>query len=360
MTRLIAISFALILALPASAARVKDVADLAGVRDNQLIGYGIVVGLHGTGDSQQSQFTVQSVVAMLSRMGTKVDPASLRTKNAAAVMVTATLPPFATSGTAIDVVVSSMGDAKSLKGGTLLLAPLKAVDQQVYAVAQGPLSVGGFSASGSGSKVTKNHPTVGRIPGGATIERSLAVKLEGRAELVYQLKTADFTTAKNVAEAITKAGAKAKAVDARRIVVEVPEDKRKEPVALIASIESAAVETDSVARVVINARTGTVVMGARVRIDTVALAHGGLQVEIEAQNSVSQPNALAAGQTVGVRNSRVNAKEKGAAIELLEKTASLGQLVEALNKLGVTPRDLIDIVQALRAAGALDAVVEIQ
>jgi flagellar P-ring protein precursor FlgI len=344
----------------ASASRVKDVADLAGVRDNQLIGYGIVVGLDGTGDSAQSLFTVQSVVAMLSRMGIRVDPASLRTKNAAAVMVTAKLPPFATPGTEIDVIVSSMGDSKSLKGGTLLLTPLKAVDQKVYAMAQGPMAVGGYSAQNGGTRVVKNHPTVGRIPGGASIERALGIKLEGRSELVYQLKVADFTTASNVAIAITKSGVKARALDARRISVEVPEDQRDEPVALIAKVESVTVVTDTAARIVINARTGTVVMGANVRLNAVALAHGGLQVEVDTSNSVSQPGQFAGGNSRRVRNSRVNAVEGGGRVHLVEKTASLGDLVEALNRLGVSPRDLIDIVQAMRSAGALDAELEIQ
>ncbi len=360
MRHLIVLLIVLGLAADASATRVKDIADLAGVRDNQLIGYGIVVGLNQTGDSQQSQFTVQSVVAMLSRMGIRVDPKTLKTKNVAAVMVTAKLPPFATPGTGIDVVVSSMGDAKSLIGGTLVMTPLKAVDQKVYAMAQGPLSVGSFSAGSAGSSVTKNHPTVGRIPSGATIERAVGVALEGRPKLVYQLKQADFTTARNMAQAITKAGAKAQAINARQVVVEVPEDAQKAPVELIAKVEAAQVQTDVAAKVVINARTGTVVMGSNVRVESIALAHGALQVEINSQNHVSQPNGFSQGQTVGVRNSQVSAKEGQGAVKLVQKSASLGELVQALNLLGVGPRDLIDILQAVRASGALNAEIEIQ
>lgn len=358
--RFLIISLTLLLAVPASAARVKDIADLAGVRDNQLMGYGIVVGLNGSGDSAQSQFTVQSIGAMLSRMGIRVDPKSLRTKNAAAVMVTAKLPPFATPGTTIDVIVSSMGDAKSLRGGTLIMTPLRAVDQKVYAMAQGPLTVGGFSASSAGSSVTKNHPTVGRIAGGASIERPLSVKLTGRAQLVYQLRQPDFTTANNMAKAISGAGVKAEAIDGRRVVVEVPDASREAPVALIARIESVLVTTDVAAKVVLNARTGTVVMGANVQISTVALAHGGLHVEVMSQNDVSQPNAFGQGQTARLRNSQVKATEIPGAVKLVKGNANLGELVSALNLLGVSPRDLIDILQAMKTAGALNAEIEIQ
>ncbi len=348
------------IAAPADAARVKDIAQLAGVRDNSLIGYGLVVGLNGTGDSNQTLFTVQSVSAMLSRMGMRVDPKMLRTRNVAAVIVTAKLAAFAMPGTKTDVVVSSIGDARSLRGGTLVLTPLKAVNGEVYATAQGPLSVGGFSAKKAGSSVTKNHPTVGRVPSGATIEREVGVELKGQKQLVYILKQADFTTASNVAAAITQTGAKAQAVDSRRIVVTVPDNSQDNPVPLIARIEIAKVKTDTVAKVVMNARTGTVVMGTNVRLGMVALAHGGLQVEIAADNEVVQPGTLAKGKTAKLRNATIKAKETKSSIRLVKRTASLGDLVSALNAMGVSPRDLIDILQAVRQAGALEAEIEIQ
>lgn len=353
-------AIAVSMALPADAARVKDIAQLAGVRDNSLVGYGLVVGLNGTGDSSQTLFTVQSISAMLSRMGMRVDPKLLRTRNVAAVMVTARLAAFATPGSKTDVVVSSVGDARSLRGGTLILTPLKAVNGEVYATAQGTLTVGGFSAGRAGSTVTKNHPTVGRVPSGGTIEREVSVALSGRKQLVYVLKQADFTTASNVAQAITQAGAKAQAMDSRRIVVTIPAAQQKNPVALIAKIEVATVQTDAVAKVVMNARTGTVVMGAHVRLGMVALAHGGLQVEIASDNDVVQPGPLAKGQTRGLRNSTVKAKEVKGSIKLVKRTATLGDLVAALNTLGVSPRDLIDILQAVRQAGGLEAEIEVQ
>jgi len=351
---------ALGLAMPANAARVKDVAHLSGVRDNDLTGYGLVVGLHGSGDTQQSQFTVQAVVAMLSRMGIRVDPTALRLRNVAAVMVTAKLPPFAQSGNRIDVVVSSMGDARSLAGGTLILTPLKAVDSQVYAMAQGPLAVGGFEAAGAGSRLQKNFPNVGRIPSGGSVERGVPMDLAGRESLVYLLHDSDFTTAQKMAEAIKAAGVEARAVDSRQVVVDVPEAQRQNPVELIAKVEAVDFETDVNARIVLNARTGTVVMGSNVRLGNVALAHGGLQVEVQAQNAVSQPNPLTQGQGVGVQNAQVNATEARSSVHLVEGGASLAELVQALNALGVTPRDLIDVLQAMKSAGALNAELEIQ
>jgi flagellar P-ring protein precursor FlgI len=347
-------------AVPVDAARVKDIARLQSDRDNMLTGYGLVVGLANTGDTEQALFTVQSIAAMLSRMGVRIDHKRLRTRNVAAVMVTTRLPSFATSGARIDVVVSAMGNARSLVGGTLLLTPLKAVDGKVYAIAQGSLAVGGYSAGASGTRVTKNHPNVGRIPGGAIVERGVAPKMNGRKSLTYVLARADFTTASNLAKAIASAGVEARAVDGRRIEVTIPENMRDNVVSLVAKIEAVEVETDVVARVVVNARTGTVVMGSKVRISPVGVAHGSLTVEITTSPVVSQPGALSGGETVVTPESRVSAIERRSGLRIVDGGASLEDLVRALNALGATPRDLIDILQAIRAAGAMNAEIEIQ
>jgi flagellar P-ring protein precursor FlgI len=354
------IALVLLLAVPAEAIRVKDIARLAGDRDNAVTGYGLVIGLANTGDTEQALFTVQSVAAMLTRMGVRVDPKRLRTRNVAAVMVTAKLPSFAAPGTRVDVVVSSLGNARSLSGGTLLMTPLKAVDGNVYGIAQGPLSVGGYSAGASGSRVTKNHPTVGRVPGGAMIERGLPQKIVNDGKLVYLLDKSDFTTANNVAKAISSAGAKARALDGRRIEVEVPQNMSDKLVELVAKIETSSVQTDVVAKVVLNARTGTVVLGGKVQLGPVAVAHGNLHVEVQTNKSVSQPAALGAGTTTSTANSRVSTAEGKAALRLVSGGANLDELVTALNTLGASPRDLIDILQAMKSAGALAAEIEIQ
>lgn len=351
---------AMLCASSASATRVKDIASLSGVRENALQGYGLVIGLNGTGDSASSLFTNQSLAGLLSRSGIKVSASQLRTKNVAAVMITAKLPAFSAAGTTIDIVVSSVGDSKSLRGGSLLVTPLYGLDRNIYAVATGQLSVGGFSAGGSGSKVTKNHPTVGRVPGGATIERELGIRLEGRKEFVYLLNRPDFTTAANMAKSISAKGFTARAIDARRVVIDIPEDKRDAPVGLIADIESATVETDVAALVVLNERTGTVVMGSAVRISDVAVAHGGLQVEVRTRNRVSQPGVLANGDTARLRNSDVTATQATGSIHHVKATATLAELVKALNTLGVTPGDLIEILQQLKSAGALQAEIVIE
>lgn len=360
MKHLIAIVMICVFAAPADGARVKDIARLQSDRDNMLTGYGLVVGLANTGDTEQALFTVQSIAAMLSRMGVRIDHKRLRTRNVAAVMVTSKLPAYATSGTRIDVVVSSMGNARSLVGGTLLMTPLKAVDGKVYAVAQGPLAVGGYSAGSSGTRVTKNHPNVGRIPGGGIIEQGVAFKLNGRTALTYVLRHSDFTTARNVAKAITTAGVEATALDGRRVRITVPADMKDKVVELVAKIESVEVSTDLVARVVLNARTGTVVMGSKVRILPVAVAHGNLKVEINSSPIVSQPGALSSGETQVVNESRVTTAEGRGGLQLVDGGASLKDLVSALNTLGASPRDLIDILQAIRAAGAMNAEIEIQ
>ena len=349
----------LFLATSADAARVKDIAQLSGIMENELIGYGLVVGLAGTGDSPQALFANQSVAAMLSTLGTRVDARHIRTRNVAGVVLTSRLPAFASPGARIDVVVSSLGDAKSLVGGTLVLSSLRGVDLQIYAIAQGPLTVAGFTAASSGTSVTKNHPTVGRIPGGATIQRPVGAELNGRKELVYVLKQADFTTASNVAKAITAAGVSAHAVDSARIVVAIPEGRKNDVVGLVAQIELASVEMDAPAKVILDARSGTVVMGANVRVGAVALAHGNLQLEVESTPEVSQPGAFSRGDTAIVNRGKVKASEPGAVLHVVKGGATLDDLVRALNALGVSPRDLIDILQAIRAAGALNAELEV-
>ncbi|MGQ9456157.1 MAG: flagellar basal body P-ring protein FlgI [Armatimonadota bacterium] len=341
-------------------ARIKDLATIEGVRPNQLIGYGLVVGLEGTGDSQQTVFTTQSIANLLESYGISVPADRMKIKNVAAVAVTAELPPFAREGTTIDVIVSSIGDARSLQGGTLLQTPLRAANGEVYAVAQGPISVGGMSASSGGSSTTKNHPTVGRIPGGAIVEKATKTDLTINDSVNVTLNQADFVTASRVAAAINAKldGAYARAVDANVVSVAVPPEYKYNVVRLIATIEEVEVETDTVARVVVNERTGTVIIGGQAKIAPVAVAHGNLTVEITSEIQVSQPNPLAPGTTVVTPKADVSVKEdKGALFEVSGST--VGELVRALNALRVTPRDLIAILQAIREAGALKAQLEL-
>ncbi|RIK98947.1 MAG: flagellar biosynthesis protein FlgA [Proteobacteria bacterium] len=351
----------LVAAPPAGAARIKDLASVKGVRENQIIGYGLVVGLNGTGDKNRTEFTVQSLTSLLARMGIGVDAAAVQVKNVAAVMVTADLHPFARTGARIDATVSSLGDASSLEGGTLLLTPLHGADGQVYAIAQGALSVGGFAAGGGGSSVQKNHPTVGRVAGGATIEREVPFSLEGRSRFEMALHDADFTTAQRVAAAIDAhfGAGTARPRDAGTLDVDVPANANV--VDFLADLEALPVEPDRRARVVLNERTGTVVMGADVRISRVAVAHGSLSVSIATTNEVSQPNPLGRGDTVPFSNTDVTAVEEEARLSLLggDGTVTIDELVRGLNALGVTPRDLIAILQAIRASGALSAELEV-
>lgn len=341
-----------------NAARLKDITHVRGVRSNQLIGYGLVVGLDKSGDDHRILYTIQSLTSMLARMGIKVDGGDIRARNVAAVVVTAELPAFGQAGAAIDVTVSSIGNAKSLYGGTLLMTPLRGPDGNVYAVAQGPLLLGGYSFSGQGgSSVQKNHPTVGRIPDGAIIEREIQVDLNAKTQLVLSLLQQDFTTAVRVSETINEflAGSFAKAQNSGSVVVQVPEDYENRVVELIASLERLNVETDRRARVVLNERTGTVVMGADVRISTIAIAHGSLKVHIRTSAQVSQPAPFGAGQTVVVPQSDIQAEEDVVPLAVVESGVTIGDLVMALNAIGVSSRDLIDILQAIKASGALEA-----
>jgi flagellar P-ring protein precursor FlgI len=348
------------LALPprAPAARLKELASIEGVRDNQLVGYGIVVGLAGTGDRRQTIFSAQSLANLLERMGVQVSGAALRVNNTASVMVTATLPPFAQSGGRIDVTVASMGDASNLQGGLLLMTPLKGPDGQVYAVAQGPVVTGGFGAGRGGSSRTVNHPTVGRIAEGALVERQApSVSPTGLVKL--QLRHADFTTASRVTAAINKqfGAALASAENAAVIAVRMPASKSSAD--FVAGLEAVEVEADSRTRIVINERTGTIIMGKQVRIRPVAIMHGNLSVEIRTHFEVSQPAPLSQGKTVVVPEVKVQAKEEKASNIMLDDGATVEDLVRALSSIGSTPRDVIAILESLRVAGALEADMEV-
>lgn len=358
---LLSLALVALLAGGAAAARIKDIASVKGVRGNQIIGYGLVVGLNGSGDKRGTEFTIQSLSSMLAKMGVAVDPGSVQVKNVAAVMVTGTLPPFARSGSRIDVTVSSLGDASSLEGGTLLLTPMRGTDGGVYAIAQGPLSVGGFAAGGdAGSSVQKNHPTVGRIASGATVERELGYEITQKREFEIALANPDFTTALRAARAINRAlgDGTAEAEDSGTLRVRLPRDSG-DVVGFMARVESIEVEPDMRARVILNERTGTVVMGAEVRISTVAVSHGNLSVTISATNQVSQPAPFSEGETVLFQNQDISAVEEAGGLSVIGGTVTIGELARSLNAMGVTPRDLIAIFQAIKASGALSAELEI-
>lgn len=354
----------IVLVADVSAVRIKDIADIKGVRQNQMVGYGLVVGLEGTGDSDDSLFTIQSLSSLLEKMGVTVQPGDIEdVENVAAVMVTADLPPFASLGSRLDVLVSSIGDAENLQGGTLLFTPLRAADGNVYAVAQGPVSTGGFAVSGnSGDQVQKNFPTVGRVVGGALVEKELHSDFNEKNALTLALKTPDFTTASRVAQAINRAfyNQLARTENAGSIRITVPENYRGNAVQFVTMIESLGVTPDMVSKVVVNERTGTVIMGENVRIATIAIAHGNLSIQINESQDVSQPLPFSPrGQTVVTPESEIVVEEGKNPIFLVESGVSIGEVVKALNALGVSPRDLIAIFQALRAAGALQAELEI-
>ncbi len=352
------------LAFPVSAERIKDLASVQGVRENQLLGYGLVVGLDGSGDqTTQTPFTVQSIITMLAQMGVTLPPGtSLQLKNVAAVTVTASLPPFSRPGQTIDVTVSSIGNAKSLRGGTLLMTPLKGADGQVYAMAQGSLLVSGAGASAGGSQTVVNHLSVGRIPAGATVERAVPTDL-GQGDYIYlQLNTADFTTAARMADTINRYispdYAIANALDARTVQVSAPPGFER--VQFLARIENLSLDAAAgSAKVIVNARTGSVVMNQQVSLSECAVAHGNLTVVISADNAVSQPNPLAAGQTAAVTNAEIKIKAAPGNMLQLKRGVALGDVVKALNSIGATPQDMLAILQAMKAAGALRAELEI-
>ena len=346
----------------ARAERIKDIASIAGVRNNQLVGYGLVVGLDGSGDqTTQTPFTVQSIINMLGGMGVNLPAGtSLQLKNVAAVMVTTNLPPFAHSGQQIDVTVSSIGNAKSLKGGTLVMTPLKGADGQIYAMAQGNVVVVGAGASGAGSKVTVNHLSAGRIAGGATVEREVVTPV-GQGEFVnFELNATDFATVQKMVEAINRAEpGTAAAVDGRRVRVRAPADGN-DRIAFLGRVSELDIAPAALgARVIVNSRTGSVVMNQTVTLDNCAVAHGNLSVSVTSQNSVSQPNALAGGQTAAVSNAQIDIKQEGGGLLNLPAGAKLADVIKALNAIGANPQDLIAILQAMKSAGALRADLEI-
>jgi flagellar P-ring protein FlgI len=340
--------------------RIKDLADVSGVRDNQLVGYGLVVGLDGTGDqTTQAPFTVQSLKNMLGQLGVTI-PANVnpQLKNVAAVMVTADLLPFAKTGQRMDVTVSSLGNAKSLRGGTLVMTPLKGADGQIYAMAQGNLTVGGFGAGGAdGSRITVNVPSVGRIPNGATVERQVPSSFAQGDSMMINLKRPDFSTATQMADVINENLGKeiAEAIDGSTVEVRVPMDP-KQRVSYLAVIENLPVETgEPAARVVVNARTGTIVIGSGVKVYPAAVTHGNLTVTISEDPQVSQPAPLSGGQTAVVPNSSVEAKQDKNRMFLFSPGTSLAEIVQAVNDVGAAPGDLVAILEALREAGSLRA-----
>ncbi|MBU1052869.1 MAG: flagellar basal body P-ring protein FlgI [Proteobacteria bacterium] len=363
-------------------ARIKDLSSIKGIRSNQLFGYGLIIGLNGSGDKSGTTFTIQALANMLEKMGIHVSQDDMKVNNVAAVMVSTELPPFARIGKDLDVTVSSIGDAKSLLGGTLLLTPLKGVDGKVYALAQGPIVVGGFSSGGeAGGGVTKNHPTVGRIVNGATVEKEVLVSLENRNNLTLMLNNPDFETATRVADVIKAQFGEdlAKPLDSGTLKIKVPEAYQNDVVGLIAKLGNLDVKPDNVAKVIVNEKTGTVVIGENVTISIVAVAHGNLNIQIKETKEVSQPlpfgvsrsaNAAPAqmpngtvvapgGATVVSPDTEINADEEKTSLVLINSGKTVGELVRALNAIGVTPRDLITILQTIKAAGALQAELEI-
>ncbi len=348
---------------PAQSVRIKDIADVEGVRDNQLVGYGLVVGLPGTGDRLRNAiFTRQSLIGMLERLGvnTRDNEARLDTRNVAAVMVTANLPAFAQSGSRIDVAVSSMGDATSLTGGTLLVTPLLGADGAVYAVAQGAVATGAIAARGAGASVARGVPTAARISSGAIVERAIPYNLAGRDYLRLSLRNPDFTTAERIAQAINRAhgGGTARATDPRTVLLAL---RGRDPMGFVTGVERLRVEPDQVARVIIEEASGTIVMGSSVRVSTVAIAQGNLTIRITETPQVSQPNAFAGGTTTTVPRTQIEVDDQSERrMGVLQGGVTLDQLVRGLNSLGVGPRDLITILQSVKAAGALQAELEVR
>jgi flagellar P-ring protein precursor FlgI len=354
---------ALVLSGIAHAERIKDLASIQGVRINQLVGYGLVVGLDGTGDqTTQTPFTTQSITNMLMHLGVNLPPGTnMQLKNVAAVMVTADLPPFAQPGQSIDITVSSIGNAKSLRGGTLVMTPLKGADAKVYAMAQGNLAVSGAGASAGGSKTQINHLSVGRIPSGATVERAVVAALGESGSINLELRQSDFTTASRVVDAVnTRFGqGSARALNGRVIEVKTPVGE-SERVSFLGAIESLVVSpAQAMAKVIINARTGSVVMNQAVMLDPSAVSHGNLSVVISTEPVISQPLPYSRGETVVTSQSQIEIRQQPGEVMLLKGSASLSDVVKALNSIGATPQDLLAILQALKASGALRAELEV-
>ncbi|MCR5814736.1 MAG: flagellar basal body P-ring protein FlgI [Desulfovibrio sp.] len=352
--------FALCPPMEVQAVRIKDIASFSGVRDNQLIGYGLVVGLPGTGDKKDSVFTLSSMKNMLDKMGIGVKSSALKIKNVASVMVTARMPVSAKPGTRLDVTVSSVGDASSLAGGVLLQTALKGVDGKIYGLAQGSLTVGGYSAGGQAAQTSKNVSTVGLIPGGAIVERGIPFEFNQQDHLTLNLRSADFSTAQQISERLNEAigGSFARAVDATSVSITVPPQYRNNLVPLMASVENLEVTPDTPAKVVVDEKTGTVVLGRDVRISRAAVAHGNLQITVQEGEQVSQPGPFSQGQTVVTPKTDLEAREEQRRLVMVEG-ATLQELVDGLNAIGATPRDLISILRTLQASGSLHAALEV-
>jgi flagellar P-ring protein precursor FlgI len=351
---------AALLPTQAEAVRIKDIAVFSGVRDNQLTGYGLVVGLSGTGDKKDSAFTMRSMVNMLEKMGVRVDMKQMKPKNVAAVMVTARMPVSSKPGTRIDVTVSSLGDSTSLLGGVLIQTPLKGIDGKVYALAQGPLTVGGFSVGGNQAQAQKNITTVAQVPGGAIIERAVPFEFNSQQTLTLNMNNPDFTTTNQVVERINKAlgGIFARSVDVSTISLEIPSDFKGNMVPLMASLENIEITPDTAARVVVDEKTGTIILGRDVRISRVAVAHGNLHVTVQENQEVSQPGPFSGGSTAITQSTDLASREEQRNLNILEG-ATLQELVDALNSVGATPRDLISILRTMKSSGALHAHLEV-
>ena len=341
-------------------ALIRDISSVEGIRDNPVLGYGVVVGLRNTGDKQQTLFTNQTLANILRRMGVQTPAGTIIVKNVAAVFVTATLPPFARPGTRLDVTVASAGDARSLEGGTLLLTPLYGADG-VYASAQGPLTLGGFSEGGGGNAKQVNHPTAGRIPNGGVVERDSSLDLHALSKVSLLLNDPNFTTAEEVAKTINVEFQReiASVIDGRQVDLDTSGPYVQKLPALLARVENLSVDVHHRARVVVNERTGTVVMGKEVHLGAVSILHGNLSIEVATQLAVSQPNALSRGKTEVVPETNIKAEESAARRIELAEGASVEQLVNGLQKIGATARDVIAILQAIKAAGALEADLEV-
>jgi flagellar P-ring protein FlgI len=349
-----------LLAATKSEVRIKELASIEGIRDNQLVGYGLVVGLNGTGDRKQTVFSAQSLTNMLQQMGVAVSPAAIRVNNTAAVMITATLPPFAQPGSRIDVTASAIGDASNLQGGILIMTSLNGADGRPYAVAQGAVVTGGFVAGAAGNNQSQNHPTVGRVPNGAIVERASPTP-NPESEVRLHLRRADYTTASRISQAVNERFGKltARAESAGTVSVKIPDDFKTLSTEFIAELERLKLEADRSARVVVNERTGTIIVGKEVKISPVAILHGSLSVEIQTLFDVSQPEAFGRGQTTVTPRIDVGTKADPAKNVVLKEGASVEELVRAMMTVGSSPRDIIAILQALRTAGALEAELEV-
>ena len=350
----------LLLPQEAGAVRLKDIASFGGVRDNQLMGYGLVVGLSGTGDKKESAFTMRSMVNMLEKMGVRVDMKQMKPKNVAAVMVTAKMPVSSKPGSKLDVTVSSLGDSTSLLGGVLIQTPLKGVDGKVYALAQGALTVGGFSIQGTQAQAQKNVSTVAQVPGGAIVERSVPFDFSSQTSMIMILNVPDFSTTNQVVERINRAlgGTFAKPLDAGTLTMEIPSDFQGNLVPLMASLENLEITPDSAAKVVVDEKTGTIILGRDVRISRVAVAHGNLHVIVQENQDVSQPGPFSSGTTAVTPSTNIATREENRNLNILEG-ATLQELVDGLNSVGASPRDLISILRSMKAAGALHAHLEV-